>query len=325
MNKKKSLKNFLIVLILITVVTIILIFIGNYFFNFALVRNDNGVSASNRNIPTSTAESVQCIINNNHQIQNEKTNFFINSSNQKEISLISDDNLSLQATEFINNNSHKFAILVHGYTQDKKDVFDLASHYYENGYTVITPDLRAHGQSDGKYIGMGWLDKNDILKWISFVIKDDSEAQIVLHGVSMGAATVMMTSGENLPQNVCAIIEDCGYTDVSAVFSSELYKRFKLPSFPIINCASLVSKIRAGYDFSEASCINQVKKSTTPILFIHGTDDNFIPVDMCHQVYDAATCKKEKLIITGAGHTQCRFVEPDTYYSTVFNFINNVK
>lgn len=324
MNKKKLFKINLIFLALAAIITII--FVGNYFFDFSLVRNDNGVSASNRNVPSSTAESVQCIIDNNHQIQAEKTNSFINSSNKKDISLISDDNLSLSATEFINNNdSHKFAILVHGYTQNKNYVFDIASHYFENGYTVIAPDLRAHGKSEGKYIGMGWLDKNDILKWISFVIKDDPCAQIVLHGVSMGAATVMMVSGENLPESVCAIVEDCGYTDVSTVFSSELYKRFKLPSFPIINCASLVSKIRAGYDFSEASCINQVKKSTTPILFIHGTNDNFIPVDMCHQLYNVATCKKEKLIINGAGHTQCRFVEPDTYYNTVFNFIDNVK
>lgn len=200
---------------------------------------------------------------------------------------------------------------------------DIANQYHKAGYNVIVPDLRAHGESAGKYVGMGWLDKNDILKWIELILNEDSHAKIVLHGVSMGAATVMMASGENLPENVVAIIEDCGYTSVKEVFSSELKLRFNLPTFPIINSASFVSSIRARYTFDEASSLEQIKKSDIPILFIHGSADNFIPVEMCHKLYDFATCKKEKLIITGAGHAQSRFLAPDEYYHTVFNFINN--
>lgn len=322
MKKKKKISVVLILGLILCTGTII--GIGNYFFSYALVRkDDNNVSGSKRKVSSTTSEQMQNIIDKNHQAQLKKTNSWLTSVNQKPVSIVSFDNLSLSGSEFIaKNNLHKYAIIVHGYTQNKTHVYDIAENYNQKGYTVITPDLRAHGESEGKYIGMGWLDRRDMLNWISLIIKDDPKAKIVLHGISMGAATVMMTSGESLPQNVIAIVEDCGYTSVFDVFSSELKIRFNLPPFPIMNSASLVSKIRAGYYFKEASSINQIKKSTTPILFIHGTDDNFIPVDMCHKVFDAASCKKEKLIINGAGHSQSRFLEPDTYYNTVFNFID---
>ncbi len=188
---------------------------------------------------------------------------------------------------------------------------------------LLTPDLRAHGNSEGKYIGMGWLDRNDILKWIDLILEENPQAKIVLHGVSMGAATAMMVSGENLPKNVVAVVEDCGYTSVYEVFASELKLRFNLPSFPIINCTSFISRLRAGYNFKEASSLDQIKKSRIPILFIHGTADNFIPVEMCNRLYDSTTCKKEKLLIDQAGHTQSRFLQPVEYYDHVFNFIKN--
>ncbi len=321
---KKKTKISVVLMVTLILVTGIIIGIGNYFFSYALVRkDDNNVSASKRKVASTTSQQMQNIIDENYQSQLKRTKSWLESVNQKIVSIVSVDNLSLSGSEFIaENNLHKYAIIAHGYTQNKTSIYDIAEKYNQKGYTVITPDLRAHGESDGKYIGMGWLDRLDMLNWISLIIKEDPKAKIVLHGISMGGATVMMTSGENLPKNVIAIVEDCGYTSVFDVFSSELKIRFNLPPFPIMNSASFVSKIRAGYYFKEASSINQIKKSTTPTLFIHGTNDNFIPVDMCHKIFDVASCKKEKLIINGAGHSQSRFLEPDTYYNTVFNFIN---
>ena len=110
-----------------------------------------------------------------------------------------------------------------------------AYKYYTLGYHLLMPDLRGHGKSEGNYIGMGWHDRLDILKWIEFILKEDKEAEILLHGVSMGAATVMMVSGEDLPPNVKVIIEDCGYTSAKDQLSYKLKSMFKLPSFPFIN------------------------------------------------------------------------------------------
>ena len=133
----------------------------------------------------------------------------------------------------------------------------MAAPYYEAGYQVIAPDLRACGESEGDYVGMGWLDRKDVLQWIDYIIEQDPEAKIVVHGISMGAATTMMTAGESTPDNVKAFVEDCGYTSVWDIFSSELQLRFGLPEFPILYTASGVARLRAGYSFTEASALRR--------------------------------------------------------------------
>ena len=125
-------------------------------------------------------------------------------------------------------------------------------------------DNRCHGKSEGKYIGMGWLDKDDLKCWINLIIEQNNNAEIILHGSSMGAATVLMASGDALPNNVKAIIEDSGYTSVWDIFASEAKARFNLPTFPILNMFELVANVRAKYDIKEASAVEQVKKSNVP-------------------------------------------------------------
>lgn len=110
--------------------------------------------------------------------------------------------------------------MLHGYRGDYTGALCLAEPYYEAGYQVIAPDLRACGESEGSYVGMGWLDREDILQWIDYITVRDPQAEIVIHGISMGAATTMMTAGETTPDAVKAFVEDCGYTSVWDVFSS---------------------------------------------------------------------------------------------------------
>lgn len=187
---------------------------------------------------------------------------------------------------------------------------------------MLTPDMRAHGESEGKYIGMGWLDRKDVLQWIDFIIARDPQAEIILHGVSMGGATVMMVSGEELPENVKGIVEDCGYTSVWDIFADELAYLFHLPTFPMLDAANLMSKIRAGYDFREASAVKQVAKSTVPMVFIHGSEDNFVHTDMVYEVYEACQTPKELLVVEGAGHGQAYQMDPELYFTTVFDFLD---
>ena len=170
---------------------------------------------------------------------------------------------------------------------------------------------------------MGWLDRKDMLLWINKVLEYENDAQIVLHGISMGGATVLMTSGEEMPDNVKAIVSDCAYTSAQDIFASELKLRFGLPAFPILNSGNVVAQIRAGYSIKEASALNQIKKSNIPTLFIHGSVDNFVPVGMVHELYSAETSEKDLLIIEGAGHAESRDLDPDQYYKKTFNFIEN--
>ena len=150
---------------------------------------------------------------------------------------------------------------------------------------------------------MGWLDRKDVLQWIDWVLAQDSEAEIVLHGVSMGAATTMMTAGEDTPEQVKVFVEDCGYTSVWDIFSSELKLRFGLPEFPILYTASATARAKAGYGFKEASALQQVQNCEKPMLFIHGTADDFIPYEMMGTLYNAKPgTNKATLTAEGAGH-----------------------
>ena len=138
----------------------------------------------------------------------------------------------------------------------------------------------------------------------------------------MGAATVLMASGDNLPENVKAIIADSGYTSVWDIFASEAKARFNLPTFPVLDMFRIVANVRAEYDIKEASALEQVKKSKIPMLFIHGDTDDFVPEYMCEELYEAASCSKDKLIVHNAGHTESKYKEPETYYNKIFDFIN---
>lgn len=230
--------------------------------------------------------------------------------------------IQLHSYEVKNKKESKiWVIAVHGYTDSASFMVNSAKQFLNYGYNVLMPDLRAHGKSGGKYIGMGWLDKEDIVLWIDYLIATYENIKIILYGISMGAATVMMTSGEKLPSNVRMVIEDCGYTSAWDEMAHELKYLFKMPTFPALYNANFITRIRAGYSLKKASCIKQLKKSKLPILFIHGDKDNFVPFYMLDKLYEAGGSKKEKLVIKGAGHAEAQWINPEKYWHTVRKFI----
>lgn len=308
---KKRAKVLVVSLVALVIVLVIALFlIANYFFNFALV-------------PSSGTSGPSFDLTEDEQAGNandELTQWLKNTS--QDVYIESDDGLKLRGYLGMNpSGSHKYAVLLHGYTGRGSEMAYFAQHYYDQGWNYLIMDFRAHGESEGKYIGMGWLDRLDILDWIDFTITQDPEAEIALHGVSMGGATVMMVTGEKLPRNVKVAVEDCGYTSVYDEFVNQLKDMFGLPPFPILTAASLVTDIRAGYSFKEASSVKQVAKSVTPTLFIHGEDDTFVDFSMLDVVYEAAACEKEKLIVPGAGHARSHTVAPELYWTTVDDFV----
>ena len=252
----------------------------------------------------------------------DDSTWLLEQSNYEDFYITSKDGLKLHNYLLRNDSTDKWIIAVHGYTSEGKLMAPYARKFYDMGYNVILPDLRGHGLSEGDYIGMGWDERFDIIDLIQYIVDNNKDSQIVLFGVSMGASTVMNVSGEELPINVKAIIEDCGYTSAWDEFSYQLKELFGLPAFPMMHTASLIGKIRAGYWLGEASAIDQVKKSKTPMLFIHGDSDTFVPSHMLDELYSAAKVEKEKLIIPGAGHAKSKDVDPELYWSTIMTFIN---
>lgn len=310
----------IILIILIAIIILgILAYIGNFFYNYAL----NPKASSSKDKTKNQALDIDSnSVANEDNILGE-LNWFEKESNFLDISIKSFDDLKLHGYKIINQNlTNNWVITVHGYSGQGIEMTSYAKKYYEAGFNILIPDLRGHGLSDGNYIGMGWHDRLDILKWIELLIKDNENSNIILHGVSMGSSTVTMTSGENLPLNVKAIIADCGYSSVWDEFSHQLKSIFKLPSFPVLNAASIVTKFRAGYNLKEASSLNQVKKSKTPILFIHGDKDGFVPYEMMEKIYNATASEKEMLTIKEANHARSYQKDPDTYWNSVFRFIN---
>lgn len=217
----------------------------------------------------------------------------------------------------------KTVIIAHGYSSKGRDNGSFARFYHEKlGFNVLMPDARGHGASEGNYIGFGWPERLDYLLWIQKVIEQvGAHSRIVLHGISMGGATVMMTSGEDLPKQVKAIIEDCGYTSVYDELSWQMRRLYHLPPFPLLPITSLFTKLRAGYDFYEASSVEQVKKSKTPILFIHGDSDTFVPAWMVWELYNACNSEKDIYIVKGAGHGVAYDTDRASYEKKVAEFI----
>lgn len=293
--------------------------IGNYFVSYGLVRTDTPDEDDPLSPTYDKSEKEQATI----AYYDAKVLEFKQEYPPAEINITSHDGLNLWANEYINTSDEYWLISVHGYQSNYTAMEDIVYEYYNRGYNVINPDLRAHGNSDGEYIGMGLNDSYDILAWCDYIIQKNPDAKIVLHGHSMGAATVMITAGsDDLPKNVFAVIEDCGYTDAYQMMTEQLRYRFNMPGFPIMNFSNVVATVRADYNLKDASPINALKNATVPILFIHGDADIFVLPYMHTELFDSYAGEKDSLIVEGAGHVASRNIEPEKYYSTVFNFID---
>ena len=229
------------------------------------------------------------------------------------------DGLKLYAKKFSPaESSNRWAILIHGYGRDGTFAYDYADEYLKRGWNVLIPDLRASGQSEGQFITMGALESRDVYDWAK---KIPADAKIVLHGVSMGAATALMTAALE-PPNLIAVVEDCGYTSAYVMFAEQLNKIFGLPEYPVMPCANLVCKFHTGVKISDAAPLAVVDKIKVPVLFIHGDADKLVPFEMMTQLYDACAAPKEKFVVAGAGHADAKPTNPAAYFDKVFSFLD---
>ena len=217
------------------------------------------------------------------------------------------------------------ALLLHGYKTQALDMLHIGYLYHHSlGYNIMLPDLRTHGLSEGTHIQMGWLDRQDALMWAEVAdAMFGGHTSIVVHGISMGAATTMMLAGEATPDCIKAFVEDCGYTSVWDEFRIELRKRYGLPPFPLLHSSSLLCKLRYGWSFGEASALRQVGRCQKPMLFIHGDSDDFVPTWMAKPLFEAKPGLKDLWLAPGVAHADAFWTYPDEYTSRVARFLNN--
>ncbi len=204
--------------------------------------------------------------------------------------------------------------------------------FYEKGYTLILPDHRGSGESDGAYMGYGTHESKDTFLWVKYAKERWPGKHIFLIGVSMGAATVLMMSSKRGIRDVDGIIADCAYTTAWDEFSYQLKTSFHLPDFPVMQICNMYCKFICGYDFRDASPIKAVKKAEVPILFIHGTADALVPPYMQEQLYEECGSglpeekRKEKfgVKVEGAIHARSYYTNPELYKRAVETFITHV-
>ena len=235
------------------------------------------------------------------------------------------DRLKLSAKYIrANNDAHRIVIAVHGYrSRGLYEFSGIAKMYLRHGYNVLLLDNRAHGESEGRYAGFGILDRRDVLQWIHYVLANiDPEAELYLHGVSMGGTAALMLSELALPENVKAIIADCAFVNAQDILNRVFKRKYGINLSHILKISNRICRRRAGYSLDGISTTESVANTNIPILFIHGSEDNFVPVSMSRSNYDAcAAYKKELCIIPDAGHAESYYRHPELYEKTVFGFI----
>ncbi|HLR52436.1 MAG TPA: alpha/beta hydrolase [Candidatus Avamphibacillus sp.] len=312
-------KKLLIILgSLIGILFIGLIIAGNYFYG-------QGIKRGTEVELHREASTVNASADTEDQTLLDEANEWFDKQETERIEMTSYDDLDLVA-QFINHESDndKAVILAHGFRNTSDDMGKLAKMYYDEGFDILLPDARGHGESEGDYIGYGWHDRLDYVDWIDLIIEEYDAKEIILHGNSMGAATVLMTSGEDLPEEVKGIIADSGYSTVKDELAHQLKHLYGLPAFPLLDVTSVISKIRAGYMLGEASSIDQVEKNTLPLFIIHGEDDDLVPTDMANEIYEAAGGEKELWLVPGAGHTKAFDNVTQEFQERVREFIHKV-
>lgn len=221
------------------------------------------------------------------------------------------------------NPSHKWALLCHGYNATPEGTGAFARHYHELGYNCVCPAMRGWGNDETIYCTMGYHDKELLLAWIDYVVSRDPDAQIVIHGYSMGAVTVMLATGERLPEQVKAAVADCGFTTCWEQYANVIRLYAKLPAFPLLHAVNAVSILRGNFDIRQNKPIEAVSRSVTPTIFLHGTADGFVPYPMMDRLYDACVAPKAKQPIEGADHARAVFTDPALYWQAVDGFLKD--
>ena len=242
------------------------------------------------------------------------------------------DGIKLNATVYAHEQKpDRVAICCHGYTANGRSVQPQIQMYYERGFDVYAVDMRGHGLSEGK-VGMAWIDRFDLLRWIDKVISDyGKDVSIALFGVSMGGATVIAASGMNPPSQVKCVINDCGFNSQYHEYAACLSKKYRrnADGEPSRGVRFLLSplfvgvKLVHGYSVYDADISALAKKATVPALFFHGEGDDFVPCALGKKLYDSyGSHDKQFIPVKDAIHAAAYAVDRESYRKAFTEFID---
>lgn len=218
-------------------------------------------------------------------------------------------------------NPRRMILAMHGWRSSwSRDMGVIADFWHENGCSVLFAEQRGQGGSDGDYMGFGLLERHDCRKWAEYLAERAEGLPVYLAGVSMGATTVLMAAGEPLPDCVRGIIADCGFTSPQAIWKHVTENNLHLPFDLYSHTADRICRKRLSAASDGYSCPEALQNCKVPVLFIHGTDDRFVPVEMTYENYKACPSKKHLFVVPGADHGMSYLLDKDGYEEAVLQF-----
>jgi len=293
----------------------LLLLAADYFFRFAVVRKKPA-----KRKKKSLSASKGLVDLDPYQQMMQEGEAWLNAQAMETVQIESHDGLKLSG-HFLNIGSRKTIILFHGYRSRAFRDFSCVGDYYKGlGFNLLFVDQRAHGGSEGQFITFGVKERLDCVRWAEYVDRRIG-GEIILDGLSMGATTVLMAAGEKLPESVKGIIADCGFTSPKEIMLKVMEEDLRIRCRPLFRLVALMVKLRARFDVGEYSTIEAMKKNCLPILFIHGTDDKFVPCEMTKTAYETCTSEKSLVLIEGAGHGTSYLKEPETCKAALNDFL----
>ncbi len=240
----------------------------------------------------------------------------------KKVNTKSFDKLTLSA-QFFDSQSPKTVIVVHGFGQSYMEMQQYCKFFLEKKFNILVVDNRAHGDSEGEFMGFGWIERKDILSWIEYINKNYKDQNILLFGLSMGATAVCLVAGESLPNNVSAVISDCAFSNADKEIEY-IMEKHKVSFKPIKLHLYSYAKRVYGFDISKVDAIKQVKNTKIPILFIHGKQDNIVPVENLTLLYnETPTNLREQYLVETAGHALSYSVAGVLYEKKICDFLKS--
>lgn len=240
------------------------------------------------------------------------------------VEITSHDGIKLVGHWYENPHAQRIVVAMHGWRSSwSQDFGMIADFMHENDCSVLYAEQRGQNGSGGDYMTFGLLERYDCLDWINWVNTHTLPGlPVYLAGISMGATTVLMAAGLDLPENVRGIVADCGFTSPHAIWKHVTEENLHLSYSFHGNLVERLCQKKIRMGAKEYSTIDAMGHCRVPVLFVHGTDDTFVPISMTYENYQACTAPKQLLIVPGAGHGLSYYMEKERYEEIVKNFWN---
>lgn len=243
--------------------------------------------------------------------------------------LTSRDGLKLKAFYYKHPSAKRVILLAHGYHGSPiQDYAGLIPFLYEHECSLFLIHERCHGDSEGRYITFGMRESEDIADWMNLLaaFPENKNLDLYFYGISMGAASVMMASAENLPDHVRGLIADCGYADAWEQVCYSVRHFAHIPKIPIMYIIDACCRIFARYSLKDKSPEKAMQKDTRiPVLFIQGTADEMVLAHHTLRNYDSCVAQKTILMVDDAPHAQSCYQDPEKVRKAISDFIGRTQ